>query len=393
MIFRNRTPLAWSNLTSNRRKLFLASGGVGFAVVLMFMQIGFRNALFDNTVQLAKILKGDLFLVSQARYNLPSEQRFDHLYLERAKGTAGVRAVVPIYLERSLTELRVIGNTSRSIRVVGVPIEGTVFVSPKLDEMRALIEDGQSALLDRRTKRPYGFEQRDLNKLQSQDVELSGKKIRMVDWIEVGTDFVHDGTLIVSEAAITHYFPLRNGMKNPLKAIDIGLIQVENFKELESVRAQLQQIAPRELDVLTKQEIIDREIGFWSTATPIGVIFTVGTVMGLVVGTIICYQILFTDITDHIAEFATMKAMGYSTFYFFKLVLEQSIYLTLFGFLPGWLITFGLFQLLSRTTGLIMLLTPSRIGFVFLLTLVMCVTSGLLAVRKLWSADPANLFK
>ncbi len=115
--------------------------------------------------------------------------------------------------------------------------------------------------------------------------------------------------------------------------------------------------------------------------------------MGLVVGTIICYQILFTDITDHIAEFATLKAMGYGSMYFLRLVLQQSIYLTILGFVPGLMITYLLYQLLAKTTGLMMIFTPGRIGLVFLLTLGMCVVSGLLAVRKLWSADPASLFK
>ncbi len=118
------TPLAWNNLTGDFRKLVLASGGVAFAVILMFMQIGFRNALFDNTVQVAKLLKADLFLVSRARYNLPSEQRFDRVVLDRAKSIEGVQDVYPIYIERSMTELRVIGHTSRSIRVVGVPGQG-----------------------------------------------------------------------------------------------------------------------------------------------------------------------------------------------------------------------------------------------------------------------------
>ena len=390
---RPATPLAWKNLTGDFRKLVLASGGVAFAVILMFMQIGFRNALFDNTVQVAKLLKADLFLVSRARYNLPSEQRFDRVVLDRAKSIQGVAHVHPIYIERSLTELRVIGNTSRSIRVVGVPDHGEIFVDPRLNELRAQIADGRTALLDRRTKTPYGFERRDLDRLRQQDVELSGKSIRMVEWIDVGTDFVHDGTLVVSEQAFPHYFQFRNPGADPLALVDIGLVQLEDSQQIDVVRQELMKLGPLELDVLSKDEIIQREVHFWATATPIGIIFTVGTIMGLVVGTIICYQILFTDISDHISEFATLKAMGYGSNYFLKLVLQQSLYLTLFGFLPGWIVSFGLYQLLTSTTGLIMLMTAPRIGLVFALTLVMCLLSGILAVRKLWSADPASLFK
>lgn len=379
-------------MTSDIRKLFLTAGGVGFAVVLMFMQIGFRNALFDNTVQLAKLLRADLFVVSRARYNLPSEQRFDRVVLDQIRSVDGIAAILPVYIERSITELRVLGRPSRSIRVVGVPIEGNVFQAEAHNQQRLALRDGRSALLDRRTKRPYGFERSRLEVLRSQEVELSGRAIRMVDWVDIGTDFVHDGTLVVSDRAVVHYFPFRNGTNDPLGIVDLGLVQLETGADLQQSKRMIQERSNGEWEVLTKSEIIQREIRFWGTATPIGIIFTVGTVMGLVVGTIICYQILFTEVTDHMAEFATLKAMGYGSGYFFWLVLYQSLYLTLLGFAPGLLAAYGFYRLLAQSTGLVMLLTPYRIGLVLGLTLFMCIVSGLLAVRKLWSADPANLF-
>jgi putative ABC transport system permease protein len=393
MIASSRTPLAWKNLTSEPRKLGLAAGGVGFAVLLMFMQIGFRNALFDSTVQVAQLLKADLFILSRSRNNLPNEQRFSQSTLEQARGIPGIRDIVPIYVERAATELRVIGNPSRLIRVIGVPLTGTVFVDRDMDDKRQMLTDPRSALLDRMTKNSYGFERKNLAKLREQEVELSGKQLRIADWMQIGTDFVHDGSLIVSEEAIRHFFPLRaGGRDDPLRVVDFGLIQLEAGANIEQVRQAVRALAPDQIDVMTKKEIVRREIKFWGTATPIGIIFTVGTVMGLVVGTIICYQILYTDITDHLAEFATLKAMGYSSTYFGQLVLMQSIYLTFIGFIPGFAVTVGLYTLLSKTTGLIMLLSVQRVLFVFMLTLVMCIVSGLLAVRKLWSADPANLF-
>jgi putative ABC transport system permease protein len=114
--------------------------------------------------------------------------------------------------------------------------------------------------------------------------------------------------------------------------------------------------------------------------------------MGLVVGTIICYQILYNDISDHLPEFATLKAMGYDRYYFVALVLCQAIYLACLGFIPGLIATELLFRLLTLFSGLIMELNAMRILSVFALTLLMCCFSGLLAVRRLWAADPASLF-
>jgi putative ABC transport system permease protein len=386
------TPLAWRNLVGRGGKLLLASSGIGFAVFLMFMQIGFRNALFDNTVQLARLLKADFFLVSPARYNLPSEQRFDRLWLDRARAVQGVQRIVPVYIERSITQLRVVGNKSRSIRAVGIPLEPGVVEPSQWQPLLAMLSDGRTALLDRRTKPSYGFARGDVKSLQQQQVELSGKQLRIIDEVSIGTDFVHDGTLLFSDRAMAHYFPMRNPGGDPLQLVDLGLVQLAEGADVGKVRRTLQSLTGNRLDVLSRSQIIAREIHFWATATPIGIIFTIGTLMGLVVGVIICYQILFTEINDHLAEFATLKAMGYRNQYFFGLILKQAIYLTLFGFLPGLLATLGAFAILGEATGLVMRMTAGRMALVFGLTLLMCLTSGLIALRKLIQTDPASLF-
>ena len=387
-----RTPLAWRNLVGRGGKLLLASAGIGFAVFLMFMQIGFRNALFDNTVQLARLLKADFFLVSPARYNLPSEQRFDRLWLDRARAVEGVQRIVPVYIERSITQLRVVGNKSRSIRAVGIPLEPGVVEPPQWQPLLAMLWDGRTALLDRRTKPSYGFARGDVQSLRQQEVELSGKQLRIIDQVSIGTDFVHDGTLMFSDRAMAYYFPSRNPGGDPLQLVDLGLVQLAEGADVGKVRRTLQSLTGNRLDVLSRSQIIAREIHFWATATPIGIIFTIGTLMGLVVGVIICYQILFTEINDHMAEFATLKAMGYRNQYFFGLILKQALYLTLFGFLPGLLATLGAFAILGESTGLVMRMTAGRMALVFGLTLLMCLISGLIALRKLLQTDPASLF-
>ncbi len=107
---------------------------------------------------------------------------------------------------------------------------------------------------------------------------------------------------------------------------------------------------------------------------------------------IICYQIINADIADHMPEFATLKAMGYPNRYFVGFVLLESTYLSLLSFVPGVLASYVLYEALARSTGLLMILNPSRVATVFLLTLAMCITSGCLAMRKVLAADPAELF-
>lgn len=391
-MFRRITPLAWKNLTASKKQLALACGGIGFAVVLMFVQTGFRNALLDSPAQIVELFEADLYLLSRARNTLASEERLERSLLDRVAAVEQVQAVHPVYVERMLARVRVAESRSRAIRVIGIPDAPGIIADPYTAAQINRLRRPRTALVDRRSKSFYGFALDDPQRLAQQVVELAGQRIELVGFTQIGTDFVHDGTLIIRSDEIPRYFPARNRQGDPLDRVDWGIVQLAEGADLRSVQRALSELAPAVIDVYTQAELIGREQRFWGQATPIGMIFTVGTVMGWIVGTIICYQILHTEISYHLPEFATLKAMGYRNTYFMRVVLAQSLYLTLLGFLPGLLIAWGLFELLSETTGLVMLLTLPRILLVLVLTAVMCLISGLIAVRKLWAADPASLF-
>src|SRR5205823_1850948 len=99
-----------------------------------------------------------------------------------------------------------------------------------------------------------------------------------------------------------------------------------------------------------------------------------------------------SDVSDHLAEYATLRAIGYSNWYLSRVVMQESLILAAAGFVPGILVTAGVYALLGLLTGLPVNLTSTRIGWVFLATVVMCVGSGLFALRKAQTVDPANVF-
>jgi putative ABC transport system permease protein len=144
--------------------------------------------------------------------------------------------------------------------------------------------------------------------------------------------------------------------------------------------------------VFTRDQFRRQEVKFWDDSTPIGIIFTAGKIIGFVVGMVICYQVIYSDIADHMPEFATLKAMGYSTGYFLRLIVAEAVLLSLIGFVPGLLISTGLYSVLAESTGLQLRMTLDSLVLVLVLTNAMCIASGMLAVRKLLAADPANLF-
>ncbi|MCA9177817.1 MAG: hypothetical protein KDB14_25295 [Planctomycetales bacterium] len=386
-----RIPLAWKNLTHSKPKLALSLAGVAFAVVLMFMQTGFRNALFDSTVQPIDELDADLVLLSRARYSISRLVRFPHEQLGIAAATPGVREVKPLYIEMLAAVFRCGNRRARPIRVFGIDPDHCPLTNPEILAQLDKIRRPQAALMDRRTKSVFGLDPLLADNNCEQLAELANQKIAIVGAFNLGTDFANEGTLAISAESFADYFPHR-GNQHPLNVVDLGLVKVADPARVQEVKARLIKALPPETLVFTRDELRRREIRFWATNTPIGIIFGIGTLMGFVVGVIICYQVIYNDINDHMAEFATLKAMGYPASFFAKLMLTQAVYLSMLGFLPGLLVSWGMFSLLAASTGLLMRMTLWRAAIILALTVLMCVISGAIAMRRLISADPASLF-
>jgi len=178
----------------------------------------------------------------------------------------------------------------------------------------------------------------------------------------------------------------------PPGAITIGVIQLQSTANARRVRDAMAASLPPDVLVLTRQQYLDHEVHYWASATPIGYVFKFGVAMGLVVGSIIVYQILFADIGDHLTEYATLKAMGYRNRFLVAVVLSEGIILTLGGYFPGFGLCYWLYGITESATKLPMRLSAERGALVFALTAGMCMVSGLIAMRKLRAANPAEIF-
>ena len=174
--------------------------------------------------------------------------------------------------------------------------------------------------------------------------------------------------------------------------IDLGLITLRAGADPKKVQAQLSAILPEDTKVLTRAEFIEWERDYWARHLPIGFIFNLGSVLGLIVGVVIVYQILYTDVTDHLREYATLKAMGYRDRHLFLVVLEEAAILSFFGFLPGYVIAQVLYKIAESKALIPVEMTVGRLVTVAMLTFFMCGLSGAIAMRKLKTADPAEIF-
>jgi putative ABC transport system permease protein len=381
-----RTPLAWRNLTHKVWRLAMAAGGIGFAVLLIFMQLGFKGALFDSVVQVPRSLNADLVMVSATTYTITIKQTFSRRRLATALSCPGVTAVHSLYYDNRLTWKNEKNGHQYQIRLLAFDPLQEVLEIPELKAQQAKLLIPGTVLFDRLSKSDYG------NPRTGTIGEYAGKRMEVVGLFSLGTDFANDANLIMSDTQYIQaiYPPARQQLA--LEQIDIGLIRLAKGASPEVVLAQLRKMLPSDVNLMTKDEFIVAEQKFWSESTPIGYVFSFGVVLGFIVGVIICYQILYADISDHLREYATLKAMGYGSFFFTGVVLEEALLLSLLGFLPALVLSEGLYRALGSITGLLLLLTPGRAASVLGLTMAMCVVSGLLTIRRVLSADPAELF-
>jgi putative ABC transport system permease protein len=379
---RTRTPLAWRNLTHDKPSLALSTMAVAFAVLIVFMELGFLNGLYDSQTALIQALRADLVMVSRALHILNSHETFERSRLEQVAGIDGVERVSPVYIEDRLSGLRNPADGSiNTIRVLGIDVNDRVFHDDSLTRGIDRLHAPMSLLFDRRSRSFFGAHD------EGTTAELAERQVAVAGTFDLGADYYYDGNVLTSAETFFTLFPRRTRDE-----VALGVIHLEGRASTAAVLRQLRAAIGPDVDILTKADLVEREKAKWRQATPAGYVFTMGVAVGFVIGVFICYQILYTDIADHLRQLATMRALGYQDGQVVRLVLRQATLLGMLGFFPAVAAAFGLYAALTALTGITTVLTAGRVALVFALTLGMSLVSGLLAVRKALTADPADLF-
>jgi len=382
---RSPSRLAWRQLSRDRVRFAVALAGVGFAVVLMLMQLGFRGALLRSSTRFHQRLEADLVLISPQSAYLVRMDSFPKRRLDQARGTEGVLDTAVVYASVGLWKNPLNGLT-RTMLLVGIdPDRETLDLSEvraQLDKLRR----PETALFDRRARKEYGPVVEWLAAKERVEIEINDRRTYVAGLFQLGTSFGIDGTMVTSDR---HFLSLTD---RPAGMIEIGLIRLQPGASVTAVQQHLREILDPDVLVLTRAEYAKREMDYWNTVTPIGYILGLGVLIGFGVGAIVVTQILFADVNDHLGEYATLKAMGYPNRYLYGVVLYQALLLAGFAYLPGLLLARILYARAEAATLLPMDLTPEIGVGVFVLTLTMCCASGVMALRKLQRVDPAEIF-
>lgn len=375
-----QTRLAWRNLIHHKMRLLAITIGITFVVTLIFAQIGMQAAVLNAAVLVFNRLNFDIALISPQYIYLRSAGTLPHHRLYQASTIEAVQQAMPLYVSLVQWKHAQTGELGY-MQMLGYNPHDPVFQLPDLDAQTEALRQPNVVFMDRRARPAVG------PKAIGVSTEVQQHQIRIGGHFTLGSGFTGLGTLIVSDV---NFSRIRNGF--PLNQVSLGLITVVPEAEPADVAQRLRRLLPADVQVLTRAEMKAYETDYWRNNTPSGIVLGAGVLMACLVGTVVIYQVLATDISHRLSEYATLKALGYKDGYISSIVLQQALMLAIMGFIPGLAFSFGVYEVLARQTHFMMDMPPLRIVAVIVMSTGMCTLSGLLALQKLKKSDPAELF-
>lgn len=382
----NKTPLAWLQVTREKSRLVVALAGIAFADILIFIQLGFQGALFASATRPHRSLNADVVLINPQFQTLFSVKSFPRDRLYQALGYEGVKSVSALYIGTGQWR-NPDTRLSRAILVWGMDPANPAFTFPEVNQHLDQLKMLNQVLFDRASRPEYGPIATQFDQQASVETEVNDSKIQVQGLFTLGASFAADGNVITSDSTFLQLFRDRNP-----NDVEVGLITLQPGADREAVVASLKAGLPNDVSVLTPEGFAAVEKSYWANGTGIGFIFGFGVVVGFIVGIVIVYQILYSDVSDHLPEYATLKAMGYTNNYLLGVLMQEALLLAVLGYLPGFALALGLYQVAQIATLLPITMTVDRAVTVLVLTILMCGMSGAIAIRKLNAADPADVF-
>lgn len=375
-----RIPIAWQNLIHAKTQFLIALLSVSFAVTLMFTQLGFFGAVLKTATSVYDHLNFDIVLMSNKALESTVAQYFPRQRLYQAAGIKGIESVMPFYIafkqwQNPETKLR------RPMLVMGFNLQDQIFRIPEVYTHTQSLQREGTLLLSRLSRPEFGPQKVGLK------TELGKHRVEVVGFFTMNPSLRTDGIVIMSDTDFIRIYPGRS-----LNDLSMGLIKLQKGANVKLIVQRLRQNLPRDVDVLSRKEAEAKDQQYWVRSTSVGYIFGLGVISGFIVGAVIVYQVLNANVTEHLHEYTTLKAIGYNNYHLSVIVLQSSFILSILGFLPGLFMSLGIYNLTYAVTKLPVYMTFSRIILVGLLTIFMCSISALIALWKAFIIDPADVF-
>lgn len=386
-------PIAWLQLVHKKFRFIATLFALGLIVNILFMQLGFQDALFDSAVGVHQSLEGDLFMISTQYQALTSSQIFPKTRLYQTLAFKEVESVKPLY--GNFGKLKNIETGEKfSIYIFGIDPQKPAFKLEEINQNLDILKMSDNVLFDRSSRPEFGpIAQYFQNKIPV-SVEISpfnnifyAKRYNVRGLFTIGPSFGLDGILVTSYATFLNTF-----LDRSIKYIDIGIIKTKPKTDIKKLQHQLRKYIHDGVRILTLQEFIFLEKDYWNRRTPIGFVFNLMVTMAFIMGIGISYQILYSSIANNLIEYATLKAIGFTDNYLLTIVVQQALILAILGYIPGLIVSYGLFDISRQATHLPIQMTMDKILIVLASVITMCCISAIIAMQKIRDADPADIF-
>jgi len=381
-----RLPIGWLQLRHNRTRLIAALAGVTFANLLIYMQLGFLGALLTGIRLPYASFEADILIQASDANTLQDGSPLPRNRMLEALAIPGVAEATPVYIAKM--DWKQPDGTIRTLDVMGVDPRVASFRVAEIEAARPLLALSNAALIDRGTRNVPAALFTEIDAGRPYRVESGNRSINILGSFRIGGGFGADGVMVVSDQTFLKLFRSRAA-----GAPNVILVRAEPGQNIPALIARLRAVLPEsDTAVRSVDEAVTRDQNFQTTQRPVGIVFGFGVVIGALVGIIIVYQVLASDVADHMREYATFKAIGYRQSFFLGIIFEEAVILAVFGFLPGTALAVGLYAAVKAVAGLPLAMTGGRMVAMLLGTIIMCTLSGAIATRRLAKADPAALF-
>ncbi len=380
-----RLPIGWLQLTHSRTRFAAALAGVAFANVLVFVQLGIMNSMAIATLKPYSFFQADIMISASDANSMTEGGNVARQWLFQALVDPDVIGGASLFVG-NINWAR--PTNSLSLTTYGIDPTLPGFLNPIIARNNSTLQLRNAGVVDRLSRGLPLEEAAAIRPQTPASFEVSGTTLTLYDTFQGGGGFGGDGFLMVSDQTFISLFPARSSA-----APDHILLQVTPGADPDVVAARLRDlISDQSLRIRSYEQAASEDLSYQQTKRPTGIIFGFGVIIGILVGIVIVYQVLSTDVADHLSEYATFKAMGYPQQFFLGVVLEEALILAVLGFIPGFIVAYGLLAGMKIATNLPLEMTANMAVMVFIGTLVACTISGAIATRRLASADPADLF-
>ena len=380
-----RLPIGWLQLTQSRARFAAALAGVAFANVLVFVQLGIMNSMATATMKPYGFFQADIMISAFDANSMTEGGNVARQWMFQALEDPDVVSGTGIFVNTVSWQRT---NQTLGLTTYGVDPTRPAFLAPEMAARSGNLQLPNSGILDRFSRGLPRDLAATIRPQSPLSFEVSGTTLTLYDTFAGGGGFGGDGYMMVSDQTFLTLFPARSS-----GAPDHILLKLVPGANLDIVTARLQKlISDKSLRIRSYAAAAAADLSYQQTKRPTGIIFGFGVIIGVLVGIVIVYQVLSTDVADHLSEYATFKAMGYSQRFFLSIVLEEALILGVLGFIPGFAVASLLLAGMAAATTLPLAMTTSMAVMVFVGTVIACSLSGAFATRRLAAADPADLF-